>query len=153
MLSAANDVFALQLSYTLREESPVVIEFLRGTWCPNCKKRMAELEQNIGQFAEFGVKLICIAAQKRKGLFMPEQHFEQRDYHFPFLLDEDRAVTKAYGVWHRFGIDAVNIAHPATFVIGRDGIIRYIYVGNHQLDRAPLDEVFEAVRRMNAEGK
>jgi peroxiredoxin Q/BCP len=149
MLGAANDVFAHQLSYTLKEEGPVVLEFLRGTWCPNCQKRMAALEANTEHFAQLGVKLLCVAAQKRRGIFMPEQFFQSREYHFPFLLDEDRAVTKAYGVWHRVSIDAYNIAYPATFVICRDGIIRYIYVGKSQIDRAPLDEVFEAVRQMN----
>ncbi len=153
LLNAANDVYAFQLAYTLKEVAPVVLEFLRGTWCPNCKKRMLALEQNIGRFAELGVKLVCVAAQKRKGVFLPEEFFKEHDYHFPFLLDEDRAVTKAYGVWHRLGIDALNIAHPATFVIGRDAIIRYIYVGANQLDRAPLEHVFEAVQKMNAEGK
>jgi peroxiredoxin Q/BCP len=151
MLPAANDVYVVQLSYTLREEAPVVLEFLRGTWCPNCRKRMALLEENIAQFAHLGVKLICVAAEKRHGLFMPEEFFAKHEYHFPFLLDESREVTKAYGVWHRISIDALNIAHPATFVIGRDGIIRYIYVGKHQLDRAPLEQVFEAVRLMNSE--
>lgn len=153
MLAAANDVFAFQLNYTLREVAPVVLEFLRGTWCPNCQRRMKLLDENTEQFAQLGVKLVCVAAEKRHGLFLPEDYFAKHAYHFPFLLDEERTVTKAYGVWHRFGIDAVNIAHPATFVIGRDGIIRYTFVGRNQLDRAPLADVFEAVRQMNAEKK
>ena len=36
---------------------------------------------------------------------------------FPFLLDEDRVVTKNYGLYHLIGMDALNIAHPATLVI------------------------------------
>jgi len=50
-------------------------------------------------------------------------------------------VTKAYGLHHALGADAINIAHPATFVIDRGGWVRYIYRGDNQLDRAPLDEV------------
>jgi peroxiredoxin len=61
------------------------------------------------------------------------------------LLDEDRAVTKAYGLHHALGTDAINIAHPATLVIDRGGIVRYIYRGSNQLDRAPLDEVLGAL--------
>ena len=29
-------------------------------------------------------------------------------------------MTKAYGLYHRMGMDAINIAHPATLVIDRD---------------------------------
>ena len=51
---------------------------------------------------------------------------------FPFLLDEDRAVTKAYGLYHRIGMDALNIAHPATLIIERDRKVGYIYCGDSQ---------------------
>ena len=67
---------------------------------------------------------------------------------FPFLLDENRAVTKAYGVYHRIGKDAFNIAHPATFVVGHDATIRWTYVGSNQFDRVPLKSVLEEVRRL-----
>ena len=41
-----------------------------------------------------------------------------------FLVDESRAVMKAYGVWHRIGLDAYNIGRPALFAIDRTGIVR-----------------------------
>jgi peroxiredoxin len=69
-----------------------------------------------------------------------------------FLLDEDRTVTKAYGLHHAFGADAINIAHPATFVVdradGSDRWLRYIYRGDNQLDRAPLDEVMRTLQQI-----
>ena len=34
---------------------------------------------------------------------------------FEILIDETREVVKAYGVWHRIGLDAWNIARPAVF--------------------------------------
>jgi peroxiredoxin len=99
----------------------------------------------------FGGGLVFIAAEKRSGMFNPEKFLEEHPTPFPFLLDEDRAVTKAYGVYHRLGIDAINIAHPATFVIGRDGTIRYQYVGATQVDRAPIEEVLDAFKRAASE--
>ncbi len=82
-----------------------------------------------------------IAAEKRDGVWKPERFLEKHPISFPFLLDEDREVTKAYGVHHAFGTDALNIAHPATLVIDRKGVVRYLYCGEGQLDRAPMDEV------------
>jgi peroxiredoxin len=87
-----------------------------------------------------------MAAEKRDGVWRPGKFLEKHPIASVFLLDEDRTVTKAYGLHHAFGTDAINIAHPATLVIDRAGIVRYIYRGDNQLDRAPLDEVMGALR-------
>ena len=87
-----------------------------------------------------------VAAEKRNGMFNPQNFLSQHPTPFPFLLDEDRSVTKAYGVYHRLGVDAINIARPATFVVGRDAVIRYIYVGASQTDRAPIEQVLAALK-------
>lgn len=85
------------------------------------------------------------AAEKRDGVWKPGKFLEKHPISFPFLLDEDRAVTKTYGLHHALGTDAVNIAHPATFVIDRGRVVRYLYRGDNQNDRAALDEVLKAV--------
>src|SRR5437588_12546980 len=87
-----------------------------------------------------------IAAEKRGGMVKPEAFFEKKPSSVPFLLDEERAVTKAYGVYQRLKLDAINIARPATLVIDRQGMIRYIYVGASQHDRAPMEPVIAAAR-------
>ena len=87
-----------------------------------------------------------LAAEKRDGVWRPGKFLEKHPIASVFLLDEDRAVTKAYGLHHAFGTDAINIAHPATLVIDRDGRVRYIYRGDNQLDRAPIDEVMRALQ-------
>jgi peroxiredoxin len=64
------------------------------------------------------------------------------------LLDEDRSVTRSYGIYHLIGTDALNISRPATFVLERTGIIRFLFVGGSQQDRAPIEHVMEAVRQL-----
>ena len=95
-----------------------------------------------------GAHLAYVAAEKRAGVWNPGKFLEKRPVSFPFLLDEDRSVAKAYGLHHALGTDALNIAHPATLVIDRQGVVRYLYRGDNQHDRAPLDEVFRAVREI-----
>jgi peroxiredoxin len=90
-------------------------------------------------------QLAYVAAEKRDGVWKPATHFAKHPVSFPFLLDEDRAVTKAYGLHHALGLDAVNIAHPATIVIGRTAVVRYLYRGENQHDRAPMDDVLRAM--------
>jgi len=89
-----------------------------------------------------------VAAEKGEGFFKPAKFLEKHPISFPFLLDEDRSVTKAYGLYHRFGRDAINIAHPASLVIDRQRVLRYIYRGDNQADRAPIEQVLEAVKKI-----
>src|SRR5512135_3080026 len=99
---------------------------------------MAQLELHQSDLQAAGATLAYIAAEKRAGLFKPAEFLAKHPVSSPFLLDEDRQVTKAYGVYHRIGMDAFNIARPASFVIGRDGVVRWLYVGQNQTDRAPV---------------
>ena len=98
------------------------------------------------QIAKSGAEFAYIAAQKRTGTFKPAKFLARKPASFAFLLDEDRTVTKAYGLYHRFGTDALKIAHPATLVIDRERTVRYIYRGENQLDRAPLERVLGAAK-------
>jgi peroxiredoxin len=108
---------------------------------------MAQFEPWKQTIAEIGGGLVYIAAEKKNGMFNPMKFLDKHPVSFPFLLDEDRAVTKNYGVYHRLGIDAINIARPATFVIGCDQTIRYLYVGASQVDRAPIEQILDALKR------
>ena len=96
--------------------------------------------------------MVFIAAEKRDGMFKPVKFLEKHPLAFPFLLDEDRTVTKAYGLYHRLAKDAINIAHPATLVVDGNGTVRYIYRGENQMDRAPMEQVMEAVKKLSTSG-
>jgi peroxiredoxin len=108
---------------------------------------MAQVESIKEEIAQAGTELAYIAAEKRDGVFKPSKFLEKNPVSFPFLLDEDRVVTKSYGLYHLIGMDALNIAHPATLVIDRDRAVRYIYRGDNQHDRAPLADVLAAVKK------
>jgi peroxiredoxin len=75
------------------------------------------------------VSVVAVVAQKASAV---RRYVEERGLPFYILVDEDRVVTKQYGVWHRLGIDAWNIARPAVFVIEASGTIRAIFVGEAQ---------------------
>jgi len=147
LLSPLNGQGIVSLSGCLKR-GVLIVEFMRGTWCPNCGKRMAKLELAKDEILQTEAQLVYIAAEKGDGVWNPKKFLEQRPVSFPFLLDEDRTVTKAYGLYHRLGIDAFNIAHPASMVVDRDRTIRYIYRGDSQSDRAPLDQVLAVVRKL-----
>jgi peroxiredoxin len=108
---------------------------------------MTQVESLKEDIAEAGTEVAYIAAEKKGGVFKPAKFLEKNPISFPFLLDEDRSVTKAYGLYHLFGTDALNIAHPATLVVDRDRTIRFIYRGDNQHDRAPFADVLNVVKK------
>ena len=60
------------------------------------------------------------------------RYIEETGLPFNILVDESREVLKAYGVWHRVGLDAWNIARPALFLIEPTGAIRYSFIADSQ---------------------
>jgi peroxiredoxin len=111
-------------------------------------KRLAQFEPYQDEIKQAGAQLVYIAAEKRGGMFKPARYLAAHPISFPFLLDEDRSVTKAYGLYHRFRHDAINIARPASLVVDRNATVHYIYRGASQTDRAPLNEILDAVRKL-----
>ena len=110
---------------------------------------MTQLESRRTEIEAAGAQLAFIAAEKRDGMWKPAKFLAKHPIASIFLLDEDRAVTKAYGLYHALGTDAIKIAHPATLVIDRTGVVRYIYRGDNPLDRVPLDEVLAALQEIH----
>lgn len=69
------------------------------------------------------------------------RYVEDTGLPFHILVDESREVTKQYGVWHRIGLDALNISRPALFVIEASGVIRAIFVAERQEEFPDATEI------------
>jgi peroxiredoxin len=109
---------------------------------------MAQFEPHKRELEALGANLGFVAAEKRDGMWKPAQFLAKHPVSFPFLLDEDRSVTKEYGLYQRLGKDAINIARAATLVVDRSGTVRFIYRGEGQTDRIPVDAVMAALRNL-----
>ena len=71
-----------------------------------------------------------------------------RGFPFPLLSDIHRAAIRAYGVHD----EDRNVAYRSTFVIDRDGMLRWGQAGDRQMVRGGAEilrvlDVIEAVRR------
>lgn len=109
---------------------------------------MAQFEPHKEDLEKCFARLLYIAAEKGQGVWKPANYLKQNPVSFPFLLDENRSVTKAYGLYHAFGHDAFRVAHPATLIVDRSGTVRYIYRGDSQTDRAPIEGILDGVRKI-----
>jgi peroxiredoxin len=64
---------------------------------------------------------------------------------FPILADTERRVLDAYDLRHDAGSPGGPIARPATFVIDRDGIVRWRDLTDNYRLRPSPDDVLAAV--------
>jgi methyl-accepting chemotaxis protein len=83
-----------------------------------------------------------VVAQKSEAV---RRYIEETGLPFNILIDESRDVLRAYGVWHRVGLAAWNIARPALFVIEPDGRIAYSFVAEKQHEFPSHEAVVRAL--------
>ena len=65
---------------------------------------------------------------------------------FNILSDTGHKVIDSYGVLNAAEHDG--IAHPSVFIIGRDGLIKYQYVGKNATDRPSDGAVVEEIKKI-----
>jgi len=73
------------------------------------------------------------------------RYIEETGLPFNILIDESRAVIKAYGVWHPIGLFAWNIAKPALFLIDQSSRIQYSFIGGSQDEFPSPEEIDNAL--------
>ena len=95
-----------------------------------------------------GVQIVTVVAQSSSAV---RRYIEETGLPFNILVDESRDVLKTYGVWHRFGLDAWNIARPALFLVDQSGAIRYSFVGETQEEFPDHAEISKAIEPLNSE--
>ena len=103
---------------------------------------MVELAQDAEVFRGRGVNIAVVLPQRGSAV---SGYLADRSLPYDVLIDENRQVAKAYGVWHRIGLDAWNTSRPAVFLIDRDRSIRYSFIGASQREFPALEELLRVI--------
>ena len=133
-------------------KGPVVLVVLRG-WpgyqCPVCTRQFGSFMGRAAAFDSSGARVLFVYPGPAEDLDAHAREFVRGDRlpaSFTFLLDPAYAFTQSYGLrW-----DAPQeTAYPSTFVIDRDGLVRYAKISRTHGDRATVDDVLAAVAALN----
>jgi methyl-accepting chemotaxis protein len=89
--------------------------------------------------------VVAVVAQRSEKV---RRYIEDAGLPFNILVDDSRDVIKAYGVWHRIGLDAWDISRPAVFLIDGSGTIRYLFVASRQEEFPGHEEILGAIRAL-----
>ena len=146
------------------ETGPLVISFNRGHWCPYCRLELLALEEIYAEVKGLGGDIISITPQR---IPAANQLREMCGLTFPMLCDIDNAFALECGLmmsigaavdqaYQDFGIDLANdqgngglfLPMPATYVIGRDGMIIADYLHpDFRTRMAPNDILMSLTRQ------
>jgi peroxiredoxin len=151
-------------SADLLADSPLVVTFFRGDWCPYCAATLEALEAVLPELTEAGGTLVAMTPETGgRALAMKRAH----DLRYEILVDVDLAIAMAFGIvfrtpplytslLQRGGIDLAErsgntswfLPIPATFLVGRDGVIARTWVNIDFTQRAEPVEILEALKSL-----
>ncbi len=98
----------------------VVLVFYPFTFTGTCEGELCSIRDQIETFQNDDVQTLAVSIDSP---FSHKVWAEQQGYQFPLLADfwPHGAVAKQYGVFN----EAIGAAERGTFVIDKDGVIRY----------------------------
>lgn len=143
--------------YDLLKNSPVIINFFRGNWCPFCMAELSDYQESIQQchlptkqFLFISPQMQAYSAQLKAEkdfdlTLIADQHNEiAHQFGLVFKLDENiREIYKKIGADLSVinGDDSFELPIPATYVVAPSGKITYAFVETNYMMRAEPREV------------
>jgi peroxiredoxin len=107
-------------------------------------RRIAQLRERFAELKSHDLDVLVVLCQKRDSVL---SWLAKHPLPFPILIDEDRSAAKRWGVYVALSYDSIRIAKPSSFVVDAAGVVRYVRISRHQLDPAPLTEVYAVTGR------
>ena len=146
----------------LVSEKPTVLIFYRGGWCPYCNRHLHALAGIEQDLVAAGVQLIAISMDQPSQLKATPDR-EQLPYRL--LSDSDATAVKAFGLaftvddatiekykTYKIDLEAASgqshhiLPHPAVYIAGTNGVIRFAYFNPDYKIRLEPAKVLEAAK-------
>jgi len=143
---------------------PLVVTFYRGGWCPYCSKQLMAYRDVENRLLDMGYEVIFISPDRPE---TSAAHLGDGDFEFTLLSDSEMIIAKSFGLAFRlddetfdryvdeYGFDLEGdsgqthhyLPVPATYLIGTDGVIKFMYANpDHRVRLDP--ELLEVAARI-----
>lgn len=150
----------------LFKEKPVVLVFYRGAWCPACNRHLAVLEDSAKYFKQAGATLIAIAPETVDKV---EETVEKTKASYSIIADPNGHIMNAYKLdfyvtseYQKMineklsadiatynGTKEARLPVPATYIIGTDGKIKYVYFHPDYHQRPSAQDILDELKKLN----
>jgi len=148
----------------LLDQGPLVISFYRGQWCPFCSAELEALHNAEPAIMSMGARLIAITPEAG-GVALKVKR--ERGFGFDILCDLDNGAALTFGLVFRLPAELEELFRgasfdlakvydneswflpiPATYIVGRDGIIAHAYVNPDFRHRLDPEEIMRVVSEL-----
>ena len=150
---------------SLIDQGPVAVMFYRGHWCPYCRLNVRAVIQAKDRIKALGAQTVAIMPETQA---YAEKFKVEAAAPFPVLTDLDNgyALSLNLAIWlgseiQRLlsyqdiasfqGNDGWVLPIPATFVVGRDGLVKARFVDPDFRKRMEIDDLIDALKSASEE--
>jgi peroxiredoxin len=148
----------------LTKAQPLIVTFYRGGWCPYCNLELRAYQKTLPEIEALGAKLVAVTPETPDNTLSTA---EKNDLSFPVLSDSKGQLAEALGIrfelspairalYQKFGHDLPNrngddrwsLPMPATFVVGKGGMIAFASVDPDYRKRLDPGVAVDALRQL-----
>ena len=145
----------------LLNRGPVAVTFHRGHWCPYCRININALVEAHRELPASGGQIVAIMPDLQK---FGAEHKAQSNVPFPILtvMDNGYALSLNLTIWVGAEVQKMMegrrdlptfqgnsswmLPIPATFVVGRDGLVRARFIDPDYRNRMMISDMLDAMR-------
>ncbi len=143
-------------------DGPVAIAFHRGHWCPYCRINASALQEIHGDVTALGAQLIAITPELERfnaelasavGAEFPVLSDVDNGYalllNLAFYVNEEKQramVSAGWNVEPSQGNAFWTLPIPATFVVGKDGLVKDRFIDPDYRRRMDTDAILQALK-------
>ena len=126
----------------------VVLAFFPGAFTGVCTTEMCTFRDRSDSFNSMNAQVYGISVD---AIFSQKAFSDANNLNFPLLSDYQREVGKAYGVSlaNFSGMEGYTASERAVFVIDKEGVIKFKWVGENPGVQPDYDEVQRQVDARN----
>lgn len=126
-------------------ERPLLLLFFPLAFSSTCTEEMCAVAEDYEAYTSLGAQVLGISVDSP---YANARFAEETGAPFPILSDFNRTASRAYGVLRDTLGFLEGVSERAAFVIDRDGVIGYAWVGETPGTFPPLDEIKAAIARL-----
>lgn len=144
----------------LLEKGDVVLIFYRGVWCPYCRRHLGELQDNLQFVLDEGASVVVVTPEQPEYI---DEMVSRTGATFSIVHDKDYQIMRAYNTAFRISEQTVDafrkltmrkasesngnedgvLPVPATYVISKEGKIKYVHFDKDFTNRASVPTIIK----------
>ena len=135
-----------EVTLSSQKGHPVVLAFFPAAFTGVCTKELCTFRDSMAKLNSANAQVYGISVDTS---FSLAEFKKQQNLNFPLLSDFNKEVIQSYGVFNPDMIGLKGIAKRSTFVIDKDGVVRYAEILEDARNEPNYDKVFEALKSLS----